>query len=141
MEYISTRGKTAPLDFESVLLRGLARDVVLVLSGSLLIAITAQLTLPMWPVPLTGQTFGVLLVGALLGRRLGPISVMTYIGEGAMGLPFFQGGGAGVAHLFGPTGGYLAGFVVAAFIVGWLCELGWDRRWKISVTQSWMNWW
>ncbi len=106
---------------------GVVREVILILAGSLLIALTAQISLPMWPVPVTGQTFGVLLVAALLGRR-GALSVVLYLFEGAMGLPFFAGGLAGPAVLVGPTAGYLAGFVVAAYVVGALCERGWDRN-------------
>ena len=107
---------------------GLLRDVVLVLVGSWLVALLAQIQVPMWPVPITGQTLGVLLVGALLGSRLGATSMIAYIMQGAMGLPFFAGGAAGTAVLVGPTAGYLAGFVVAAFVVGWLAERSWDRH-------------
>jgi biotin transporter BioY len=78
-------------------------------------------------VPITGQTFAVLLIGAVLGSRRGALSILLYLGWGAMGLPVFSGGGGGIATLAGPTGGYLAGFVPAAFLVGWLCERGWDR--------------
>lgn len=106
---------------------GLLRDVALILAGSLLIALSAQITLPLWPVPVTGQTFGVLLVAALLGRR-GALSVAAYLFEGALGLPFFAGGTAGVAVLAGPTAGYLVGFIAAAYVVGLLCEKSWDRR-------------
>lgn len=111
---------------------GLGREVTLIVGGSLLVALLAQIELPMWPVPVTGQTFGVLLLGLLLGRRAG-LSLMAYVAEGAMGLPFFAGGGAGITHLTGPTGGYLAGFVAAAFVVGWLAEKGWDRRMGTAV--------
>ena len=105
------------------------RDAVLVLGGSLLIALSAQVAarLPFSPVPITGQTCAVLLVGAFLGSRRGMLSVLAYLAEGAMGLPVFAGGGSGPAWLGGPTGGYLLGFVVAAWTVGWLCEHLWDR--------------
>lgn len=105
-------------------------SAALVVLGSLLIAGMAQvrILLPFTPVPITGQTFAVLLVGAVLGSRLGPAAVAAYIAEGAMGLPFFAGGGAGAAWLAGPTGGYLVGFMAAAFVVGWLAERGMDRR-------------
>jgi len=101
-----------------------------VLAGSLLVALSARVAIPLpfSPVPITGQTFGVLLVGACLGSRRGAASLLLYLAEGAMGLPVFAEGKAGVAWLFGPTGGYLFGFVAAAFVVGRLCELGWDRR-------------
>jgi biotin transport system substrate-specific component len=105
-------------------------DVALVLGGSLFIALSAQIVirLPFSPVPITGQTLAVLLVGALLGSRRGALSVVAYLAEGAMGLPVFAGGGTGIVWLLGPTGGYLLGFVPAAFITGWLAERGWDRR-------------
>jgi biotin transport system substrate-specific component len=103
---------------------------LLVLGGSVLIGLMAQVAIPLpfTPVPITGQTFAVLLVGALLGSRRGALSAGLYLAEGALGLPVFAGGSGGLARLFGPTGGYLLGFVVAAGVVGWLCESGWDRR-------------
>jgi biotin transporter BioY len=76
----------------------------------------------------TGQTFAVLLVGALLGSRRGALALITYLLEGAAGLPFFAEASGGLGVITGPTGGYLAGFIVAAFVVGWLAERGWDRR-------------
>jgi biotin transport system substrate-specific component len=109
---------------------GIAREVTLILVGSLLIALTAQLQirLPFSPVPITGQTFAVLLLGALYGRKRGAATVMTYLVLGAVGLPVFAGGASGIARLVGPTAGYLVGFVVAAFVVGLLSERGWDRK-------------
>ena len=103
--------------------------LVLVLAGSALIALAAQvrIPLPFSPVPVTGQTFAVLLVAASLGR-LGLASVIAYLIEGAMGLPVFAGGTFGVATIVGPTGGYLIGFALAAAIVGSAAERGWDRH-------------
>jgi len=105
--------------------------IALVLGGSLLIALAAQVAFPLpWsPVPVTGQTFAILLVGASLGSRLGIAAVVAYLIEGALGLPVFAPGGAlGLARFTGPTAGYLVGFALAAFAVGWLAERGWDRR-------------
>jgi len=104
-------------------------QAVLVVAGSALIALGAQIAvpLPFSPVPVTGQTFAVLLVAASLGR-LGVVSVLLYIVEGAVGLPVFAGGAAGVARLAGPTGGYLAGFVLAALVLAWCVDRGLDRR-------------
>lgn len=102
-------------------------DIVVVVGGSLLIALCAQLAIG-WPVPVTGQTFAVLMIGALLGARRASLSVLAYIAEGAVGLPVFAHGRAGLAVLSGQTGGYLVGFVVAAYVVGLLAEKGWDRR-------------
>ena len=109
---------------------GVGREVALILGGSLLIALAAQLqlVLPFSPVPITGQTFAVLLLGALYGSKRGPVTVVTYLGLGVIGLPVFAGGGFGVARLVGPTAGYLVGFVAAAFVVGLLSERGWDRK-------------
>ncbi len=107
---------------------GLRREIMLILAGSWLVALAAQIEIPLWPVPITWQTFGVLLVGAMLGRQRGTLSMLAYLSQGALGLPVFAGGAGGVARLAGPTGGYLFGFVAAAFVVGWLSERGWDRR-------------
>jgi len=107
---------------------GVWRDAVLVLSGSLLVAICAQFVVPFYPVPVTGQTFGVLLTGMLLGSKRGSLALVAYVAEGIAGLPVFYGGRTGPGQLIGPTGGYLIGFIVAAFVAGWLAERGWDRR-------------
>ena len=107
---------------------GLRRDAVLVFAGAVALALLAQIQIPLQPVPVTGQTFGVLLVGALLGSRRGTLSMLTYLSMGAAGLPVFAGLGAGASHFAGPTGGYLVGFVVAAWLIGRLAERGWDRR-------------
>lgn len=105
-------------------------DVLVVLAGSALIALSAQVAvpLPFSPVPVTGQTFAVLLLGAALGATRGAAAVLAYLAEGAAGLPVFAGGLAGPAVLLGPTGGYLLGFLPAAWISGALAERGWDRR-------------
>lgn len=114
--------------------RALIYDVALILTGSLLIALTAQIAIPLpfTPVPITGQTFGVLIIPALLGSRRGVMAVCAYLAEGLVGLPFFAGGLAGPAVLMGATGGYLIGFLAAALLVGYLSEHGWDR--KVSST-------
>jgi biotin transport system substrate-specific component len=103
--------------------------LALVLAGSALIAIAAQvrIPLPFSPVPVTGQTFAVLLVAAALGR-LGLASVIAYLIEGALGLPAFAGGASSLAYMTGPTGGYLIGFALAAAIIGSAAERGWDRH-------------
>lgn len=107
-----------------------AADAVLILAGSALVALSAQVVVPLpWtPVPITGQTFGVLFVGALLGSRRGALALAAYLLEGAAGLPVFAGGGATVAWLLGPTAGYLWSYPVAAWVTGRLAERGWDRR-------------
>lgn len=109
---------------------GVAREVVLVAGGAVLLSLAAQvqILLPWSPVPITGQTFAVLLLGALYGSRRGPATLLAYLFLGAVGAPVFAGGASGAARLVGPTAGYLAGFFVAAFVVGRLAERGWDRR-------------
>ncbi|HEY6572102.1 MAG TPA: biotin transporter BioY [Candidatus Eisenbacteria bacterium] len=106
-----------------------AYDFALILAGSALIALSAQVAIPLpfSPVPVTGQTFGVLFVASLLGRVRGTAAVLAYLAEGAAGLPVFAGAAAGPAKLLGPTGGYLAGFTLGAYVCGWLAERGWDR--------------
>jgi biotin transport system substrate-specific component len=109
---------------------GLARDFTLVLGGSLLIAAAAQvrIPLPFTPVPLTGQTFAVLLLGALYGAKRGAATAMSYLMLGIIGLPVFSAAPPGPAALVSPTAGYLAGFVAAAWVTGSLSERGWDRK-------------
>lgn len=108
----------------------LAYDAACVVAGSLFIALSAQIAfvLPFSPVPITGQTLAALLVGALLGSRRGSLAVILYLAEGAFGMGVFAGGGAGLVRLAGPTGGYLVGLVLGAFVTGWLAEKGWDRQ-------------
>lgn len=109
--------------------RAIVYDAILVLAGSLLIAASAQLKVHLWfsAVPVTGQTFAVLVLGALLGARRGALCVLMYLLEGLAGLPVFAAG-PGAAALFGPTGGYLLGFAPAAYLTGALAQRGWDRR-------------
>lgn len=109
---------------------GFLLNALLVVGASLATALAAQIEfrLPMTPVPITGQTFAVLLSGAVLGARRAFLAQLLYVAEGAMGFPVFAGGAAGLATLMGPTGGYLAAFPFAAFLTGFLAERGWDRR-------------
>ena len=109
-------------------------DAIVIVAFSWLVALSARITVPLPWVPISGQTFAVLLTGAVLGSRRGALSLLVYLGQGAMGLPVFAwmasygGYGGGLARFLGPTGGYLMGFVAAAFVVGFLAERGWDRR-------------
>ncbi len=109
---------------------GALQNALLVLAASLVTAAAAQLEirLPWTPVPVTGQTFAVLLTGAVLGARRAALAQALYLAEGALGLPVFAAGSAGALALVGPTGGYLLSFPLAAATVGALCERGWDRR-------------
>jgi biotin transport system substrate-specific component len=109
---------------------GVLRDVALILGASIVTAVAARIAFPLpWsPVPLTGQTFAVLLSGAVLGARRAALAQALYLIEGAMGLPVFAGGLAGPLVLVGPTGGFLIAFPLAAAVTGLLAERGWDRR-------------
>ena len=104
------------------------KQALLAVLGSLFIAICAQISIELPLVPVTMQTFAVLAVGGAFGLRLGAATVALYVLEGTLGLPVFQGFAAGPAVLMGPTGGYLIGFVLAAGVVGWFAERGFDRR-------------
>ena len=109
----------------------LVRNVILAIGGSIALWISAKIQVPFYPVPMTMQTFAVLVIGMAFGWRLGAVTVLLYLAEGALGLPVFAGTpekGIGLAYMAGPTGGYLAGFVVAAAVVGWLAAKGWDRN-------------
>lgn len=107
---------------------GWLRAAVLAAVGSLLLTASAKVQVPFWPVPMTMQTFAVLVIGMAYGPRLGVATVALYLGQGALGLPVFAGAGAGLAYMAGPTGGYLAGFLVSAWAVGHLAGRGWDRN-------------
>ena len=118
-----SHGKLAQMD-------GLAKSGLLAVVGSLLLYASAKVQVPFYPVPITMQTFAVLVIGMAYGPRLGGATVAFYLLQGALGLPIFAGTpekGLGLAYLMGPTGGYLLGFLVAAVAVGWLAERGWDR--------------
>jgi len=104
------------------------RHIVLILAGAAFIFLSAQVYVATQPVPLTGQTFGVLVVGGSLGFRRGGTAVLLYVLLGVVGLPFFAEHQGGTDVIFGATGGYLIGFVVAGALVGRLAELGWDRH-------------
>lgn len=100
------------------------------LLGSVLLAASAQVTVPMWPVPATLQSLAVLLLGAFGGARLGAASVALYLAEGAMGLPVFAGGAGGFVHLTGPTAGFLLGFLPAAWIAGAVAAMPGASWWR-----------
>lgn len=103
----------------------LLRALIQVLAGVALLALLAQLRFDIGPVPVTGQTLGVLLIGAAYGAALGGVTLASYLVLGAAGLPVFQGGSSGFA---GTTAGYLVGFFLAAVVVGYLAQRGWDRH-------------
>ena len=110
--------------------QGVAVDALLIVLCSALVGLGAQVSIPLpfTPVPVTGQTFAVLLTGMLLGSRRAAIAMLLYLAEGAAGLPVFAGGAAGAAVFAGKTAGYLLAFPLAAFATGLLAERGWDRK-------------
>jgi biotin transport system substrate-specific component len=109
---------------DRVVPRSAINNVALILSGAVFTAYAAQLVIPMWPVPITAQTLAVLLVGSVLGATRGAISLIVYFSMGAVGLPVFS---AATSLSFGPTFGYLVGFVAAAAVVGYLSQRGWHK--------------
>lgn len=107
---------------------------LLALANMLLVATAfTRIDLPISPVPITGQTFGVLLIAMALGRLRATGVVAAYLLEGALGLPVFAGGAAGFQVFVGPTGGYLLAFLPCAWVVGYLADCGWDRRYSLSL--------
>lgn len=110
---------------------GFALNAATVVAGSLLLALSARISVPFYPVPLTMQTFVVIGLGLALGPWRAAAAVLLYLAEGAAGLPVFAGTpekGIGLAYMMGPTGGYLAGYLPAAMLAGWLAMRGWDRN-------------
>lgn len=106
-------------------------DVLAVVAGSLLLTVSAKIQVPFYPVPMTMQTLVVIGLGLALGPVRGAAAVALYLTQGALGLPVFAGTpekGIGLAYMMGPTGGYLAGYLPAAALAGWLAERGWDRN-------------
>ena len=102
--------------------------VLLALLGSAIMAVAAKVTVPFFPVPMTLQTLAIFGIAAAYGRNLAVATMVLYLAEGLIGLPVFAGAVAGPAYMMGPTGGYLAGFVIAAMIVGWAADKGWSRN-------------
>jgi biotin transport system substrate-specific component len=106
--------------------RSRAWQVGAVVIGTVILAVASRIEVPMVPVPMTMQTFAVTMIGALYGWRLGAITVLAWLAQGALGLPVFAGGVGGIVKFFGPTGGYLLAFPVAAALTGLLAERGWN---------------
>ena len=108
--------------------RSLATDLVLIAAGAALTAIAAQVAVPLWPVPITGQTLAVLIVGSSLGAVRGMLSMVLYAVLGIVGLPVFSDASHGLSVVFGPTGGFIIGFIFAAGLTGWLAQRAWDHK-------------
>ncbi|GAA1672838.1 biotin transporter BioY [Microbacterium lacus] len=108
--------------------RAFALDAALVLTGAAVVAALAQVEIPLWPVPITGQTLGVIIVGASLGAWRGAAALTTYMALGLAGLPIFAGFTGSLAAVAKPSFGFVIGFIVSAFVAGWFAERAWDRR-------------
>lgn len=106
---------------------GLLRTALLMIAGTAVLAVSAKIQVPFWPVPTTLQSLAILVIGMAYGSRLATATVLLYLGQGLAGLPVFAGPAAGPAYFMGPTAGYLVGFVAAAWVIGRLAERGWDR--------------
>ena len=117
-----------PTIADRVFSRSLVLDIVLVVAGAALTAGAAQLAVPLWPVPVTGQTLAVLLVGVTLGAVRAGLALALYAVVGILGLPVFSEASSGWNVIAGPTGGYIIGFVFAAILTGWLAQREWDRK-------------
>ena len=129
MAFANTLSQRAASLLETVAPRGgLLTAATAAVLGSLLLAASAKVQVPFWPVPMTMQTFAITLVGAAYGWRLGTLTVLAWLGQAMVGLPVLAGGAGGPQHFVGPTAGYLAAFPVAALLVGWLAERGWTGR-------------
>ncbi len=129
------RPEAATLRWAALPRTGLAADVLLVAAGAALVALAAQIAIPLpfTPVPITGQTFAAVLVGASLGSVRGFSSLLLYWLLGLAGAPVYQDQNQGWEYFLGPTGGYIIGFMVAAALTGWLAERRWDRRFSSAL--------
>lgn len=128
MTALTPAASARPLLIDRLVPRSIVTDAVLVTASVVLVSLAAQLVIPLQPVPFTAQTFAVLLVGAVVGPARGAVSMLLYGLLGVLGAPVFSHGSHGISVLFGATGGYIVGFVVAAPIVGWFASRAWDRN-------------
>ncbi len=126
---------SVPITLIDLIGRSRTRDIIAVVGFALLTALAAQISIPLGftPVPITGQTFAVLLAGGVLGANRGALSMGLYVALGAIGLPFYANGDGGWTAASGATAGYLVGFIVAAFVVGKMAEHGQDRKLSTSL--------
>lgn len=126
---VSPRGPLAgALPRPSSRARAFALDAALVVAGAAVVALLAQAEIPLWPVPITGQTLAVVLVGASLGVRRGGLALLTYLFAGLAGLPVFAGFSGSIAAVASPSFGFIVGFIPAAMVAGYAAQRAWDRR-------------
>jgi biotin transport system substrate-specific component len=125
---LSTTAQTNPILVDRIIPRSVVSDTVLVLAGIVLTSLSAQLQIPASPVPFTFQTLAVLLIGATYGSVRAAITISGYVLIGMLGLPVFAGGASGIEKLFGATGGFIFGFIFAAYLTGYLAEKSWSSN-------------
>ncbi len=118
---------------DRVVPRSTTTNIALILTGAAVVSATALIEIPMWPVPISGQTLGVMLVGAALGAWRGAVALTSYMLFGLAGLPIFAGGTGGLIALAKPSFGFIIGFIAAAAFIGWLAERNWDKRPLLSL--------
>jgi biotin transport system substrate-specific component len=126
MSQVALAGRPTLVD--QFITRTLATDAALVVGAAAVVGIAAQVAVPLWPVPITGQTLAVLLVGSALGAVRGSIAMVVYALMGIVGLPVFSDASSGLGVIAGPTGGYIIGFIFSAALVGWVAERAGDRK-------------
>jgi biotin transport system substrate-specific component len=123
-----TLAPSRPTLVDRLLARSLVTDIVFIAAGAALTSIAAQIAVPLWPVPITGQTLAVLIVGSSLGALRGALSMVLYAVLGIVGLPVFSDGTHGIGQVLGTSGGYIVGFIFAAALTGWLAQRQWDHK-------------
>lgn len=109
-----------------------SKFILLIFIGSILLTISAKISIPFFPVPMTMQTLVVLFIGMTFGRILAPATICLYLFQGAIGLPVFATGG-GILYLLGPTGGYLVGFLLSSIVLSNLAAIGWDKKYFLTL--------
>jgi biotin transport system substrate-specific component len=120
---------------DRLLSRGILTDILFIVAGAGLTAALAQIAIPLWPVPITGQTLAVLVVGSSLGALRGALSMVLYAVVGALGAPIFSDHSAGISVIQGFSGGYIIGFIFSAALIGWIAQTNWDHRvWRAIVS-------
>jgi len=130
-----TLAPARPVLVDRLVSRRLLMDIVFIVSGALLTGLLAQVSIPTWPVPITGQTLAVLLVGSALGAARGAISMVLYAVLGIVGLPVFSDWSHGIGVIGGFTGGYIVGFIASAALIGWIAQREWDHRiWRALIS-------
>ncbi len=106
----------------------IVKEITMIMSAVLMLAALSRISIPLQPIPVTGQTLGVLIAGIMLGQKRALAAIVTYLAMGFIGFPVFANGAFGLATLIGPTCGYLLGFIPAAFVMGWLGDKGWYNK-------------